>query len=108
MPQSDIVAVTILPPASRVQYGFCAMASLHRPEPIEPPGPNDPDEDDDDAPPDPERLPGEPVPLPIGDPPPVHAPQGDRGPLHMRDLLYSLQNQRTFYRQITLPSPRLW
>lgn len=50
---------------------------LHRPEPTDPPMPDD-DPDDPappDAPPDPDRLPGEPAPLPIGDPPPAHVPQ---------------------------------
>jgi hypothetical protein len=43
----------------------------HRPEPTDPPTPNDPDgPDDPDSFPDPDRLPGEPIPLPIGDPPP--------------------------------------
>ncbi|MDQ7981394.1 hypothetical protein QYH69_29615 [Paraburkholderia sp. SARCC-3016] len=46
---------------------------LHRPEPIEPPGPDEPDEGD-EAPPDPDRLPGEPLAPPIGDPPPNYAP----------------------------------
>jgi hypothetical protein len=53
---------------------------LHRPEPTEPPGPDDPDEGD-DAPPDPDRLPGEPLPPPIGDPPPNYAPQSVRVPM---------------------------
>jgi hypothetical protein len=26
----------------------------------------------------------------------------------MRDLMYPLQNERTFYRQFTLPGSRLW
>nr|WP_134197532.1 hypothetical protein [Paraburkholderia rhizosphaerae] len=60
-------------------------ASLHRPEPTEPPGPDDPDEDD-DAPPDPDRMPGEPIPLPIGDPPPVHAPQSAVSPHDVSQL----------------------
>ena len=50
---------------------------LHRPEPTDPPMPDD-DPDDPappDAPPDPDRLPGEPAPLPIGDPPPAQVPQ---------------------------------
>ncbi|HEY4352665.1 MAG TPA: hypothetical protein VGN31_15645 [Paraburkholderia sp.] len=57
--------------------GWRAADWLHRPEPIEPPGPDDPDEDD-DAPPDPDRLPGEPLSPPIGDPPPNYAPQSVR------------------------------
>lgn len=80
----DALDVAILP-VSRVQpttdkprYG----RQLHRPEPTDPPLPDDPgDPDGPDSPdeaPDPERLPGEPTPLPIGDPPPMHAPQSVR------------------------------
>jgi hypothetical protein len=127
--------------------GLRAADWLHRPEPTEPPGPDDPDEGD-DAPPDPDRLPGEPLPPPIGDPPPNYAPQSvrvrvrvrvpmqrsaravanrqspnrdrpgralirliasrHRAPFQPCDLMYSLQNQRTFYRQFTLPGSRLW
>ncbi|CAB3771230.1 hypothetical protein LMG29542_06570 [Paraburkholderia humisilvae] len=78
MPQRDSVAVSILLQASQAPYGYRAMTSLHRPEPTDPPGPDEPDEGDDDAPPDPDRMPGEPIPLPIGDPPPVHPPQSAR------------------------------
>ncbi|CAB3764654.1 hypothetical protein LMG29739_04397 [Paraburkholderia solisilvae] len=74
MPERDVVAVSILRAAQAPGRACAIDVSLHRPEPNEPPGPDQPDEDD-DAPPDPERLPGEPTPLPIGDPPPDHAPQ---------------------------------
>jgi hypothetical protein len=75
-PDRDTVALSNAS-ALHAQRGWRATDWLHRPEPTEPPGPDDPDEDD-DAPPDPDRLPGEPPPLPIGDPPPNYAPQSVR------------------------------
>ena len=77
-PDRDTVALSNAS-ALHAQRGWRATDWLHRPEPTEPPGPDDPDEDD-DAPPDPDRLPGEPPPLPIGDPPPNYAPQSVRMP----------------------------
>jgi hypothetical protein len=87
MPERDTVALSH-PPAWRSQRGLHAAQWLHRPEPTEPPRPDNPDEDD-EPPPDPDRLPGEPIPLPIGDPPPVHAPQsaGALSPLSQVDVL---------------------
>lgn len=75
-PDRDTIA-TLNASAWLAQRGWRTTDWLHRPEPTEPPGPDDPDEDD-DAPPDPDRLPGEPLPLPIGDPPPNYAPQSVR------------------------------
>jgi hypothetical protein len=75
-PDHDTVAL-LDTPALFARRAWRATDWLHRPEPTEPPGPDDPDEGD-DAPPDPDRLPGEPLPPPIGDPPPNYAPQSVR------------------------------
>jgi hypothetical protein len=86
MSDRDIVAVSVVAPtvapALRAQRRLWATKWLHRPEPTEPPGPEDPDEDD--VPPDPDRLPGEPIPPPIGDPPPNYAPQSVGTPMRRR------------------------
>jgi hypothetical protein len=74
------------------QRAWRATDWLHRPEPTEPPGPDDPDEDD-DAPPDPDRLPGEPLPLPIGDPPPNYAPQSVRMAKPRRACVHDARNR---------------
>jgi hypothetical protein len=71
-PERDTAALSVAS-ALRVRRASQVTDRLHRPEPIEPPGPDEPDEGD-EVPPDPDRLPGEPLPPPIGDPPPNYAP----------------------------------